>query len=37
MPQTVEHKEIMPKVLECNDLSLSTRGVSEGLMISLLQ
>ena len=37
MPQTVEPKGIMLKILECNELSLSTRGVSEGLMIILLQ
>lgn len=37
MPQTVERKETILKVLECNELSLSTRGVSEGLMIILLQ
>ncbi len=37
MPQTVEPKEIMLKILECNDLNLSTRVFSEGLVMSLFR
>jgi hypothetical protein len=37
MPQTVEPKEVILKVLECNDLNLSTRGLGEGLVMSLFR
>ena len=37
MPETVEPKEIILKILECNDLNLSTRVFSEGLVMSLFR
>ena len=37
MPETGEPKEIMLKILECNDLNLSTSFFGEGLVIGLLR
>jgi len=37
MPETVEPKEIILKILECNDLNLSTRVFGEGLVNSLFR
>ena len=37
MPETGEPKEIMLKILECNDLNLSTRVFGEGLVNSLFR
>ena len=37
MPETGEPKEIMLKILECNDLNLFTRVFGVGLVVGLLR